>query len=171
MTSEVDQLYQRSRSTFFMCNILFISHPKFSSGWDPSGSIKIFCSLTRFFFRVGSVRIDQDLSLCDQISLRGGISYFHLDDFFLPSAASIKELFVSIRFFNILSMPQVFEQSLFLFIFRINLKELGSGANQNSCGMSSRICSPPWSETGSAPPNEVQPTMPGWEEEAKEERE
>ncbi len=98
-----------------MCNILFISHPKFSSGWDPSGSIKIFCSLTRFFFGVGSVGINQDLSLCDQISLRGGISYFNLDDFFLPAAASIKELFVSIRFFNILSMPQVFEQSLFLF--------------------------------------------------------
>ncbi len=79
---------------FWMSNILFVSHPKISLvwdpledlllpapylslEWDPSGSSKIFCSLTRFFFGVGSVRIDQDMSLPDPISLRGGIYSFH----------------------------------------------------------------------------------------------
>ncbi len=75
MTLEVDQLYQRSRSNFWLSNILFNSHPKFPSGWDLSGSIKICCSLTRFLFGVGSVGIDQDLLLADQISLRGGIRW------------------------------------------------------------------------------------------------
>ena len=86
MTSEVDLLYQRSRSTFldFQYAILFISHPKFPSGWDPLVSIEICRSLTRFLCGVGSVWIDQDMSLPDQISLRGGIS-FHLNDLLFPS--------------------------------------------------------------------------------------
>ena len=35
MTIEVDQLYQRSRSTFLA--VLFNSHPKFPSGWESFG--------------------------------------------------------------------------------------------------------------------------------------
>ncbi len=50
---------------------------------------------------MGSNGIGQDLALTDQISLPGGISYFHLNDLLLPSAASIKELFVSIMSFLI----------------------------------------------------------------------
>ncbi len=99
-----------------MCNILFLSHPKFSLGWDQLGSIKICCSLTTFLFGVGSDGINQDLLLTDQIFLHGGISYFHLNDLLLTSAASTKEHFVSIKSFYILAMPQVFEQSLFLFL-------------------------------------------------------
>ncbi len=70
----------------------------------------------KIFFGVGSVGINQDLLLTDQIFLHGGISYFHLNDLLLPSAASTKEIFVSIMSFDILAMPQVFEQSLFLFL-------------------------------------------------------
>ena len=114
MTSEVDQKGQGQ--VFLMCHILFISDSKFPLGWDPSRLIKICRSLTRFLFGVGSDGINQDLSLSDQISLRGGISYFHLNDLLPPSPASIKKLFVSIMsIFYILSMPQGFEQSLFLF--------------------------------------------------------
>ena len=78
MTSEVDQL-PKVKVNFFGCpiSILFISHPKFPSRWDPSGSIKTCRSLTRFLFGVGSVGIDQDLSLPDPISLRGGICSFY----------------------------------------------------------------------------------------------
>ena len=57
MTSEVDLQYQRSRSTFFECPISYPLYfpPKISLGWDPLGSIKICCSLTRFLFRVRSL--------------------------------------------------------------------------------------------------------------------
>ncbi len=74
--SEVDQT-KSQRQLFWMCNIFFISHPKYSLGWNSTISIKIVClSLTKFLFR-------------------GGISYFHLNDLLLPSAAYIRELFVS----------------------------------------------------------------------------
>ncbi len=89
------------------------SHPEGNFGWDPSGSIKICCSLTILLFGVGSVGIDQDLLLPDPISLRGGIFSFHLNNILLPS---IKDLFVSnLSILYILPMPQVIEQSLFLF--------------------------------------------------------
>ncbi len=76
MTLEVDQLDQRSRSTFWMSNILFTVFPTqnflrggirryrsrsvapwqdFSSGWDPLGLIKICRSRTHFLFGVGSL--------------------------------------------------------------------------------------------------------------------
>ncbi len=62
---------------------------------------------------MGSIGIDQDLLLPDQISLPGGISSFHLNDLLL---LSIKDLFLfNLSILYILSMPQVIEQSLFLF--------------------------------------------------------
>ena len=68
---------------------------------------------------MGSVAINQDLSLPDPISLWGGISSFHLNDVLLPS---IKELFVSnLSIVYILSTPQVIEQSMFLFMGKSEL--------------------------------------------------
>ncbi len=68
---------------------------------------------------MGSVGIDQDLFLPDQISLWGGISSFHLNDLLLPS---IKDLFLlNLSILYILSMPQVIEQSLFSFTYVHNI--------------------------------------------------
>ncbi len=106
MTSEVGQ---RSRSTFLDVQYPLHVPPK-------------------IFFRVGSVAIDQDLLLLDQISLRGGIR--HSFTRFLFGVGSVTPYQISlqggissiytytmvfVRAKNILSMPQVFEQSLFLF--------------------------------------------------------
>ncbi len=88
---------------------------------------------TKVFFGVGSVEINQDMSLLDQISLQGGIR--HSSNRFLFRVGSLPLLyckylyngicqyiymektfdrFFSIQYVDVLSMPQVFEQSLFL---------------------------------------------------------
>ncbi len=65
MTSMVKVNFFCSRSSYFFA-FPPISHPKFSSGWDPSGSITIhsqqLTGLTRFLFRVGSVSLGLDFS-------------------------------------------------------------------------------------------------------------
>ncbi len=82
-----------------------MSHPKFSSGWDPSQSIKICLSLTRFLFGVGSVTPLPDFSS------GWDLSHLHINNGIYVGTM------VYVRAKNMLSMPQVFEQSLFLFFF------------------------------------------------------
>ncbi len=99
LKAKVNFFWPRSTSLFF--SSLF-SHPNFPSGWDPSlpdqisvrGGIR--CFQTKFLFGVGSSLLELPVKLKVQIE--------SLSSFF------------SFEFITMLSMPQVFEQSLFLFL-------------------------------------------------------
>ena len=99
---------------------------------DPSVLLSSPYLTPIIFFGVGSVEIFQDLSLLDQISLRGGIC--HSITRFLFGVGSLPFILLYVyygisltmyrglllgsfllQYYNLLSMPQVFEQSLFLF--------------------------------------------------------
>ncbi len=76
MTLKVDRPKVKVNLTLVVCYLSLISQPKFSSGWDPLILI---------------IKI-QDLSLLDQISLRGGIR--HSISRFLFGVGSIPFIYI-----------------------------------------------------------------------------
>ncbi len=98
------------------------SQLKFSSGWDPLSIIKICCSLTRFLFGVGSVTSRTDFSSEWDLSHLYTVHTYTIAFVRVRSLNICRRLMISsfiLQYVDILSMPQVFEQSLFLFIFNI----------------------------------------------------
>ncbi len=89
------------------------SQLKFSAGWDPLRFIKIGCPLTRFLFRVGSLPFIYCTYLYNGIC-QGEISKYICRILLIGSFL--------LQYVGMLSMPQVFEQSLFLF----HTKKLGT---------------------------------------------
>ncbi len=94
------------------------SQLKFSSGWDPSRLIEICHSLTRFLFGVGSVTPTDfssgwDLSHLYCTYLYNGICQGEISEYICGRL--LIGSFLS-QYVDTLSVPQVFEQSLF-FLF------------------------------------------------------
>ncbi len=95
------------------------SQLKLSLGWDPSRLIKICRSLTRFLFGVGSVTPQTDFSsgwdLSHLYTVHTYMAFVRVKSLNLYVHRILLIGSFLLHYVGMLSMPQVFEQSLFLF--------------------------------------------------------